>query len=83
MYSILLSIKNVLSDNRIFPTILMCSGCRKITGIRWGKAHYPGKDWIEISHGLCSTCGPKLYPEQWDCDCEVKTVGEKWFIRAR
>ena len=43
---------------------LVCAGCRALMGVRLKPAHHPTKGRV-ISHGICDTCGPKLYPQYW------------------
>lgn len=59
------ALKVWLSARGWFPTIRVCAKCKRITGARWGTAQFPTKAWIEKTHGICDTCGPRLYGKFW------------------
>lgn len=57
------ALKRFLSRRGWFPTIRVCATCKRITGVRWGEAHFIDRHWLEHSHGICHPCAAKVYKE--------------------
>ena len=58
--------------------IRVCSGCKRELGRKPLPKDYPKTSvlWLDkgdlISHGICPTCGPKLYGNLWSDNHEPK-----------
>ena len=62
---------DVQTLRRVIPICGNCGKARDDDGY-WKtlESHVGLPEGIELSHGICPECGPKLYGELWDADGE-------------
>jgi hypothetical protein len=66
---------NYLTHNRSFNSnpiiwVTVCMGCKKIRNDEGDWLHADitqlVQPYVELTHGICPKCGPKLFPEYWE-----------------